>query len=188
MENNLHFLEVAWAAQRSGLYYTAVNSHLRRNEVQYILDDCGASALVTSSGHGCRQSSRSTFPGSVCVLRRRGARGIRLLRGVDRVVSGRPIEDECEGREMLYSSGTTGRPKGVQKQLPLTPLGDLSAAPVLIASRMALSGAGPGSGLPVAGTALPLRPARLLHVDASASGATVVVMEHFDPARCLELI
>ena len=42
MENNLRYLEVAWAAQRSGLYYTAINSHLRRDEVQYILDDCGA--------------------------------------------------------------------------------------------------------------------------------------------------
>ena len=49
MENNLRYLEVAWAAQRSGLYYTAINSHLRQNEVQYILDDCGAKALVTSS-------------------------------------------------------------------------------------------------------------------------------------------
>ena len=42
MDNHARFLEVAWAAQRSGLYYTAVNSHLRRVEVQYILDDCGA--------------------------------------------------------------------------------------------------------------------------------------------------
>ncbi len=48
MENRPAFLEVAWAAQRSGLYYTALNSHLRSAEVQYILDDCGATALVTT--------------------------------------------------------------------------------------------------------------------------------------------
>src|SRR3954452_2918236 len=48
MENNRAFLEVAWAAQRSGLYYTAINSHLRAGEVQYVLDDCDAVALVTS--------------------------------------------------------------------------------------------------------------------------------------------
>ena len=48
MENRPEFLEVAWAAQRAGLYYTAINSHLRPNEVQYVLDDCGAAALVTS--------------------------------------------------------------------------------------------------------------------------------------------
>ena len=67
---------------------------------------------------------------------------------------------------MLYSSGTTGRPKGVQKQLPLTPLGDMSAAPVVIASRMALSGAGPRGRVPVARPALPLGSSRLLDVDA----------------------
>src|ERR1700761_3944889 len=49
MENNRAYLEVTWAAQRSGLRYTAVNSHLRRSEVQYILDDCGAVALVASA-------------------------------------------------------------------------------------------------------------------------------------------
>jgi hypothetical protein len=48
MENNRPYLEVAWAAQRSGLYYTAINTHLRAGEVQYILDDCGAVALISS--------------------------------------------------------------------------------------------------------------------------------------------
>src|ERR1700719_4504384 len=48
MENSATYLEVSWAAQRSGLYYTALNSHLRSAEVQYILDDCGATALVTT--------------------------------------------------------------------------------------------------------------------------------------------
>ena len=50
MENGPEFLEVAWAAQRSGLYYTALNSHLRRSEAQHILDDCGATALFISAG------------------------------------------------------------------------------------------------------------------------------------------
>src|SRR6185436_308432 len=49
MENNRPFLEVLWAAQRSGLYFTAINSHLRPGEVQYVLDDCGAVALVSSA-------------------------------------------------------------------------------------------------------------------------------------------
>src|SRR6516225_5203329 len=48
MENNRPFFEIAWAAQRSGLYYTAINTHLRPAEVQYVLDDCGAVALVAS--------------------------------------------------------------------------------------------------------------------------------------------
>src|SRR5438067_1842035 len=48
MENQAGFLEAAWAAQRSGLYYTAVNWHLSREEVEYILEDCGSRVLVTS--------------------------------------------------------------------------------------------------------------------------------------------
>ena len=49
MENGSEFLEVAWGAQRSGLYYTALNSHLRHSEAQHILDDCGATAFFISA-------------------------------------------------------------------------------------------------------------------------------------------
>src|SRR3954470_9589556 len=49
MENNRAFLEVLWAAQRSGLHYTAINRNLLADEVQYVLDDSGAKALVSSS-------------------------------------------------------------------------------------------------------------------------------------------
>src|SRR5687768_8308087 len=52
MENNRAYLEVTWAAQRCGLRYTTINSHLRHSEVQYILDDSGAVALVTSAAMG----------------------------------------------------------------------------------------------------------------------------------------
>jgi fatty-acyl-CoA synthase len=187
MENNLRYLEVAWAAQRSGLYYTAANSHLRRDEVQYILDDCGAKALVTSVAMaeviGALDLSR--VPVRLCIG---GALpGFGSYEELTALHPATPVADQCEGREMLYSSGTTGRPKGVQKQLPLTPLGDMSAAPVLIASRMALSGAGPG--------AVYLSPAPLYHsaplvysMSMTRLGAAVVVMEHFDATRCLELI
>src|SRR5438132_9326263 len=48
LENHVRYLEVAWAAQRSGLYFTAVNSHLPPDEAGYIIDDCGATVLVSS--------------------------------------------------------------------------------------------------------------------------------------------
>ena len=48
LENSARFLEVAWAAQRSGLYYTAINTHLTAGEASYIVDDCGAGLLVSS--------------------------------------------------------------------------------------------------------------------------------------------
>ena len=98
-----------------------------------------------------------------------------------------PLEDEREGREMLYSSGTTGRPKGVRKPLPGTPFGDPSAAPVQIAQGIGMYGVEPAS--------VYLSPAPLYHaaplvysMSMHRLGATVVVMEKFDPRTCLELI
>ena len=165
MENSRPYLEVAWAAQRSGLFYTAINTHLRAGEVQYILDDCGAVALVTSESMAevvagldlsrvdIRVSAVGDLPGY--------ARYDELLEST----TADPLRDECEGREMLYSSGTTGRPKGVRKQLPGTPLGDPTSAP-------GADRAGPlrprwrdRRGVPVAGTALSRGTSRLFDVD-----------------------
>lgn len=187
MENNRPYLEVTWAAQRSGLYYTAINSHLRPGEVQYVLDDCGAVALVSSGAMaevvaGLDLSRIGTRIAAVGQLA-----GFEPYEEVLAATSPEPLPDECEGREMLYSSGTTGRPKGVRKVLPRTPLGDPSAAPVQIAQGIIAQGVEPGS--------VYLSPAPLYHsaplvysMSMHRLGATVVVMERFDPRLCLELI
>jgi fatty-acyl-CoA synthase len=187
MENNRAYLEVAWAAQRSGLYYTAVNSHLRRAEVQYILDDCDARALISSAAMAgvVKDLDLSRIPVRVCAA---GALpGFESYADAITEQESVPLEDEREGREMLYSSGTTGKPKGVRKQLPGTPMGDPSAAPVQVATGIEVNGGGPG--------AVYLSPAPLYHsaplvysMSMHRLGATVVVMEHFDPRQCLELI
>src|SRR5205807_1605513 len=49
LENHVRYLEVVWAAQRAGLYWTPVNSFLAPDEVAYVLGDCGAGLLVTSA-------------------------------------------------------------------------------------------------------------------------------------------
>nr|WP_228768725.1 acyl-CoA synthetase [Mycolicibacterium malmesburyense]CRL69573.1 acyl-CoA synthetase [Mycolicibacterium malmesburyense] len=186
MGNERAFLEVAWAAQRAGLYYTAINSHLRPNEVQYVLDDCHATALVSSTDMSAvvERLDVSRIPARVSVNG--------LLPGFvpyDTVLaasSAGPIESEYEGREMLYSSGTTGFPKGVRKPLPGTVFGDPAAVPAQIALGMT-EGGGIGS--------VYLCPAPLYHsapLVGSMSwhrvGGTVVLMENFDPRECLELI
>jgi len=186
MENNRPFFEIAWAAQRSGLRYTAINCHLRPAEAQYILDDCGAMALISSAAMAdvIGRLDLSVIPVLV------SAAGD--LPGFDRyddVLAAAPpgrLDGEREGREMLYSSGTTGRPKGVRKQLPGAAYGDPDSAPVIVAS---------GIGARAGDDIVYLCPAPLYHsapliwsMSLQRFGAAVVVMERFDPRHCLKLI
>jgi len=119
MENNMRFVEVAWAAFRSGLYITAVNRYLPADEAAYIVDDCGAKALVTSLAK--REVAAELLPLIPNCP-------IRLM--VDGVIPGWapyetalaeypavPLAEEWMGDTMLYSSGTTGRPKGISRPL-----------------------------------------------------------------------
>jgi acyl-CoA synthetase (AMP-forming)/AMP-acid ligase II len=189
MENNRAFLEVAWAAQRSALYYTAINSHLRTGEVQYVLDDSGAVALVASEAMAAVVDGLDL---SRIPVRMAATGDLPGFERLDEAVAGEapgPLADEREGREMLYSSGTTGRPKGVRKELPGRPFGDPSSTPVQLARALAVQGSGVGAG------SVYLCPAPLYHsaplvysMSMQRLGATVVVMERFDPRRCLELV
>jgi long-chain acyl-CoA synthetase len=187
MVNGSAFLEVAWAAQRSGLYYTALNSNLHKDEAQYILDDCGAEALVISaslagvaehlelSRVGLLISVGGDLPGA--------ARYTEVLAAEPAT----PIDDEAEGREMLYSSGTTGVPKGILKPRGDTAPGDPTAPSVAISEGIAAQGIGSGS--------VYLSPAPLYHsaplvysMAMHRLGATAVVMESFEAAACLAAI
>ena len=188
MENNRPFLEVVWAAQRSGLHYTAINSHLRVGEVQYVLDDCGAAALVASQAMGHIVAGLDL---SLITTRISAAGELAGFERYDELISGKPgglLAEEREGREMLYSSGTTGWPKGVRKALPGTLFGDPLAAPAQIAQTMRTR-------YGIDSSSVYLSPAPLYHsaplvssMSAHRLGATVIVMERFDPRQCLELI
>lgn len=87
--------DAVWAGLRSGLYVTPINWHLTAAEAGYILADCGATALVASAS----------------------------LREVVAARALEPLPEECEGSWMFYSSGTTGRPKGIVPPLPGAALG-----------------------------------------------------------------
>jgi long-chain acyl-CoA synthetase len=185
MENRTEFFEVCWAAQRIGAYYTAINSHLHSDEVRYIVDDCGASVLVV--GDGMAQVAADLLD-RCPALRHRVSVGAlpghQDYRALLAAAPPGPLAQEREGERMLYSSGTTGRPKGVKRPLsggvPGTPL----IVRGLLSERLGLV---PGSVL--------LVPAPLYHaapigftMGAQRLGATIVITGRFDAEETLALI
>jgi acyl-CoA synthetase (AMP-forming)/AMP-acid ligase II len=186
MENNARFFEICWAAQRSGLYFTAISSRLTPGEIEYIVDDCGAQIFITS--YAKREVAAALLdrcPG----LRARYMveKPIPGYESWEDSVSGQPAEPlatELEGRAMLYSSGTTGRPKGVKHPLPEVELG---SDPSQTAMVVALYG---GTKDSVYISPAPLYHAAPLVFNMSflRLGATCILMENFDALRALQLI
>ncbi|HEY9235486.1 MAG TPA: acyl-CoA synthetase [Phenylobacterium sp.] len=185
MENNLSFMEPIWAAFRSGLYVTTINRYLPPDEAAYIANDCGAKALVTS------YAKRETAEGLIDLIPNCP---IRLMAGgtipgwasyEDAVASGspEPLAQEWMGDSMLYSSGTTGRPKGILRPLPdITPAEGFENRQM--ANRYGLTA-----------ESVYLSPAPLYHaaplayvLSVQSFGGTVVMMERFDPEQALQLI
>ncbi|HET7487306.1 MAG TPA: AMP-binding protein [Acidimicrobiales bacterium] len=188
MDNHLAYLEATWAPQRTGLYYTPVGTQLTAGEAAYILDDCGAEAVVVS--HALREQAAQ----AVASLPRLHTRlmvggtvdGFEPYEEVVAAYAGEPLPDPLEGRSMLYSSGTTGRPKGVKKALDRIPLGTKGYDSVLTLGT-ALYGYTPDVVL--------LSPAPLYHaaplwftMAVHRIGGTAVVMDHFDPVEFLRIV
>ena len=126
MENQIRYMEVIWAALRSGLFITAINSFLSAPEVEHIIDDCDARIVISSRAKG---DVGGTINPAMTPKVERWLMSDGLVGGdgapdwesyEDVTADARPtaIADECAGLTMLYSSGTTGRPKGVKRPLP----------------------------------------------------------------------
>ena len=198
MENNARYVECCAAGQRSGLYYTCVNSHLTADEAAYIVDNCEARVLITSEAlRAVAMAALARCPRVVLCLivdgpgggvaERAGAAGGCLVQSLDEATCGlpeTPVADEALGTAMLYSSGTTGRPKGVLRPLPdQHPADELPLFQFLEAQW----GYRPGM--------VYLSPAPLYHAAPNAAvglairmGGTVVIMERYDPEHYLALV
>ena len=194
MENNDRYLESCAAGERSGLYYTAVNSYLTGEELAYILDNSESRVLITSVARlEAARDAVDRTPGIERVLVVGATDAGVDLSGDDRwddfcdavgAFPSEPIEDESLGTAMLYSSGTTGRPKGIIRPLPDQPpsqqmplfhfLSDLwHYRPDMVY----LSPAPLYHSAPQAAVNLTLR-----------QGGTVVIMERFDALQYLRLV
>ncbi len=186
MENNAHYHAICWAAQRSGIYYTAVSTRLTGPEAEYIIDDCDARVFITS--HEKAELARELLGKCPKLIARFAVNGeLAAYESWETATSKQPttpLADEAEGAPMLYSSGTTGRPKGVKHPLPSGPIGTPMPLLNLIIGMYKATA-----------DAIYLSPAPLYHsaplgwtMSFMRTGATIVVMEHFDAERALALI
>lgn len=168
--------EVYWAGQRAGIYITPIATGLTATEADYILENSGSKVLVTSPL--VAGSTDLPVRASLVVMTLEDWRGALA----DQLPE--PIADEAPGFHMVYSSGTTGRPKGIR--LPL-PEGEVTASHMLAELSASAYGTGPNS--------VYLSPAPLYHTAPLAYttsthrlGGTVVVMPKFEPETALAAI
>jgi long-chain acyl-CoA synthetase len=188
MENNARYLECCGAGERAGLYYTCVNSYLTADELAYIVNNSTSRALITSRAKlDVARAALKHCPNVTLLLVADGdgaSAPFQDLAAATARFPGTRIADESLGTPMLYSSGTTGRPKGIVRPLPEQP---------------------PGQQLPLFDFLQKLwryregmtylSPAPLYHSAPQAAvnlalrhGGTVVIMEKFDPEAYLALV
>ena len=177
-ENSPRYFEICWAAQRAGLYYFCVSSRLTTPEVEYIVKDSGARLLIASAGLKSVAEDVIGVTDLEAYWSIDGAiGGYEPLEGVRAGMPEAPIADERAGTDMLYSSGTTGRPKGIRPPLPEDPAIDGANALTMIAQ--ALFKTDPNG--------VYLSPAPLYHaaplrwcMAMTKFGCSLVIMEKFD--------
>ncbi len=187
LENRLEYFDAVWAAQRAGIYYTPVNWHLSSAEIEFVVEDCEASVLITSPRMlpvvetlASRLSDRL----AVLVVGSEVPQGWRGLEDEISRHSTEPVDDELEGAWMFYSSGTTGRPKGITPTGLGASYGEEQLFDTIVRDQFDFN---PEMTF--------LSPAPLYHAAplgwttaAQKAGGTVVLTESFDPVQVLDLI
>jgi long-chain acyl-CoA synthetase len=188
MENCPELLEIEGGAERTGLYFTLINTYLAADEVAYIVTNSRARVLFSSPARQpVAEAAAAKCPGLERMWMTGAGQppaGWESFRTAVAAQSHGPVADESIGAAMLYSSGTTGQPKGILRPLP---------------------DGGPGQALPVMEFVKAmfgfregmtyLSPAPLYHSAPQASvsasmrlGCTTVVMEHFDAEQWLAMV
>jgi long-chain acyl-CoA synthetase len=118
LPNRPEFFEITWACQLSGLYYSAINTHSTADDVTYIVDDCEAKAVFVDAAMTEVAERITQDNGGVKVLISVGGTLPGWRSYCDAAAAAGEAPPICDGTEMLYSSGTTGRPKAIRRPLP----------------------------------------------------------------------
>ena len=186
LENRSEYFTLIWGSQRAGTMLVPISTRLTAPEIVYILKDSATRLLITSRYFADRLPAiRAGCPDlPVLVMDGEGEEDFAAALAAQ---AAEPIADQSVGMVMLYSSGTTGRPKGVRPKPPPDP--DPQAAVPLMGLAVM------GAGMPTDGSMVYLSPAPLYHAapigwcsTAHRLGGTVVMMEKFDPETALAAI
>lgn len=185
MENHPRYLEVIWGCHYAGLIYTACSSRLTKAELVYIINDCAAKGFITSKYKADQALEiADEIPNATLRLMLSGTvDGYDSYENVVGAASTTPLENMVDGTDMLYSSGTTGMPKGIARTFNATPIG--TAAGLATTLTVGL--------YQFSEDMVYLSPAPLYHaaplrfnISVHAMGGTTVVMEHFDAENYLK--
>jgi long-chain acyl-CoA synthetase len=183
--NGPAFFEIACAALRTGLYYTPIATGLTAGEADHIIRDCGAKLFLADAAFAERVAGMAPHLPAQCRLALGGPiAGFSQLEPRLEAASATPVPDQSRGHDLLYSSGTTGRPKGIRVALPDGAVEDEDPQTRTYLARFGIDA-----------SSVYLSPAPLYHaaplrfaLGIMACGATVVIMRKFDATRALELI
>jgi acyl-CoA synthetase (AMP-forming)/AMP-acid ligase II len=186
MENNRHFLEICCAASRAGLVYTPISSYLKISEIEYIVNNSRAKMFITSEAKSDSASKLIDLTPNVETRIMVGEVKDGYISYGEKIAQypDTPIEDQMAGRDMLYSSGTTGRPKGVKMVYEPLPYGEITNGGKILIGLFKINK-----------KTVYLSPAPLYHAAPLRfclivlyAGGTVIVMERFDALKSLEYI
>lgn len=187
-DNHPRFFEVVWGAARAGLYFTPISYYLQPDEIEYIINNCHAKILVVAEKFSDKiKPILDKLPEvKVCYMVDGVQPGFQSWEQATAAMPTAAIADESEGREMLYSSGTTGRPKGIKFPLSEGGLGE----PQDIVRSIGLA-----QFMGVNHETISLSTSPLYHsaplgfvMGSHRLGSTVVIMEKFDEEKTLQLI
>ncbi|OWU83778.1 hypothetical protein ATO6_15140 [Oceanicola sp. 22II-s10i] len=186
VENRPEIIELAWAAERSGLVYAIMSTQLSAEEIAYIVGDSGAKLFVTSDAKsGIAADLKSRLSDDVtCLMLGKPSPGYASLQSRVDAAADVELEDRSTGYDLLYSSGTTGKPKGIVRDMPKVPFGSPKLIMDMLRGRFGATA-----------DSVYLCPAPLYHaaplrfvMGMISLGATVVVMPKFDAEEALRLI
>lgn len=186
LDNDEHYFEILWGAQRSGLYYSCISNKLKANELEYIIRDSGTKLMIMSHSLGALcDEVMAILPDTKIFMVGGEHEKCKSWEIESAKMPCNPIEDERAGADLFYSSGTTGRPKGIMKPIPDKP--DIAILDPLTKAAAEVFGLNSDT--------IYLSPAPLYHaaplrwcVRTMKMGGTVIVMDKFDPEESLALI